>query len=70
MYCYAVTGTTTPTCVTMYATSSFASTFNGASADTGYIVGVVVSVTVMGLIALMGLGFGIRHLKKIIGRKF
>jgi len=54
----------------MYATSSFASTFNGAVSDTGYIVTVVVAATVIGLVALMGLGFGIRHLKKLTGRKF
>jgi len=55
----------------MYATSSFLATFNGASADTGYVVTVVVASVVAGAIALMGLGFGIRHLKKYItGRKF
>ena len=54
----------------MYATSSFLATFNGASADVGYVITVVVAATVAGLIALMGLGFGIRHLRKLIGRKF
>jgi len=71
MYCYTVTGTTTPTCTNLYATSSFAQTFNGAASDTGYIVGVVVSIVVIGVVALMGLGFGIRHIKKwITGKKF
>jgi len=54
----------------MYATSSFAATFASASADTGYVIGIVVAATVAGLIALMGLGFGIRHLKRLTGRKF
>jgi hypothetical protein len=54
----------------MYATSSFLTTFAGASTDTGYVIGVVVAATVAGMIALMGLGFGIRHLKKLTGRKF
>jgi len=54
----------------MYSTSSFATTFAGASADTGYVVGIVITATVAGMIALMGLGFGIRHLKKLTGRKF
>jgi len=55
----------------MYATSSFLSTFNGAAADTGYVVTVVVTAVVAGAIALMGLGFGIRHIKKwITGKKF
>jgi len=54
----------------MYATSSFAATFASASADTGYMVGVVVLATVTGMVALMGLGYGIRHIKRILGRKF
>lgn len=54
----------------MYATSSFLTTFTSASTDTGYVIGVVVSIVVGGMIALMGLGFGIRHLKKLTGRKF
>jgi len=54
----------------MYATSSFAATFAGASADTGYVITLVVGAVVAGMIALMGLGFGIRHLKKLTGRKF
>jgi len=55
----------------MYATSSFATTFAGAASDTGYVVAVVVASVVAGAIALMGLGFGIRHIKKYItGRKF
>jgi len=55
----------------MYATSSFATTFAGASSDTGYVVTVVVASVVAGAIALMGLGFGMRHLKKwITGRRF
>jgi len=54
----------------MYATSSFAATFAGASSDTGYVLTIVIAATVAGMIALMGLGFGIRHLKKLTGRKF
>lgn len=54
----------------MYATSSFATTFAGASADTGYVLTVVIAAVVGGMIALMGLGYGIRHLKKLTGRKF
>jgi len=39
--------------------------------NTGTIVAVVVASVLVGLIALMGLGFGIRHLRKYItGRKF
>jgi len=54
----------------MYATSSFASTFSGASADTGYVLTVVVGAIVIGMVALMGLGYGIRHIRKLLGRKF
>jgi len=55
----------------MFATSSFTSVFNGAVSDTGYMVGIVVTAVVVGVIALMGLGFGIRHVKKwITGKKF
>jgi len=54
----------------MYATSSFAATFAGASADTGYVLGIVIAATVTGTVALMGLGYGIRHIKRLLGRKF
>jgi len=54
----------------MYATSSFLTTFNSAASDTGYVITIVVASTVAGMIALMGLGFGIRHLKRLTGRKF
>lgn len=55
----------------MFATSSFAAIFNGAVSDTGYMVGLVVAAVTIGVIALMGLGFGIRHIKKwITGKKF
>lgn len=54
----------------MYATSSFAATFAGATADTGYVLTIVIAATVSGLVALMGLGYGIRHVRKILGRKF
>jgi len=55
----------------MFSTSSMASIFNGAVSDTGYMVVLVVGAVVIGVIALMGLGFGIRHIKKwITGKKF
>jgi len=42
-----------------------------AYADTGTILTLVVAAILTGLIALLGLGFGVRHLKKYItGRKF
>jgi len=54
----------------MYATTSFAATFAGASSDTGYVLGIVIAATVAGIVALMGLGYGMRHIKRILGRKF
>lgn len=54
----------------MFATSSFTTVFNGAASDTGYVVLIVVGSTIAGTIALMGLGYGIRHLRKLIGGKF
>jgi len=39
--------------------------------NTGSVLTAVIATTVAGLVALLGLGFGIRHLRKYItGRKF
>jgi len=39
--------------------------------DTGTILAAVIATVLVGLVALLGLGFGVRHLKKYItGRKF
>jgi len=39
--------------------------------DTGTVLAVVIGTVLVGLVALLGLGFGVRHLKKYItGRKF
>jgi len=39
--------------------------------DAGTIIAVVIGTVLVGLIALLGLGFGVRHLRKYItGRKF
>jgi len=40
-------------------------------ANSGTIIGVVIATVLVGLVALLGLGFGVRHLRKYItGRKF
>jgi len=55
----------------MYSTTTAASTITQAGTDTGTLVALALGIVVGGLIALMGLGFGIRHLRKYItGRKF
>lgn len=55
----------------MYATTSLATTWAGVTADVGTVLVLVIASIVAGLVALLGLGFGIRHLRKYItGRKF
>lgn len=55
----------------MWSVASTTSTLTSAFADTGTILAVVIAAVVVGLIALLGLGFGVRHLRKYItGRKF
>jgi len=55
----------------MYSTSTAATQLATMFTDTGTLVGIVIAAVVAGAIALMGLGFGFRHLKKYItGKKF
>lgn len=55
----------------MYASSTAITTLQGAFSDTGSILVVAIAAVVAGAIALMGLGFGLRHLKKwVTGKKF
>jgi len=55
----------------MWTTASTTGVLATAFTDTGTILVSVIAVVVAGLIALLGLGFGIRHLRKYItGRKF
>jgi len=55
----------------MYGIASTSATLATAFTDTGTILAVVIATVVVGLVALLGLGFGVRHLKKYItGRKF
>lgn len=55
----------------MWTVASTTGTLSTAFSDTGTILLAVIGVVVTGLIALLGLGFGIRHLRKYItGRKF
>jgi len=55
----------------MYASTTAIATLGGAFTDTGSILTVAIASVVAGAIALMGLGFGLRHLKKwVTGKKF
>ena len=54
----------------MFGTSTFATIWNSAIGDTTYMVTVILTAIVTGMIALAGLGFGIRLvLHKITGKK-
>jgi len=55
----------------MYATSSAIASLNSFFGDTGVLLTATIGVILAGLIALLGLGFGVRHVRKYItGRKF
>jgi len=55
----------------MWTISDATSTLATAFTNTGVVLTASVATLVAGLVALLGLGFGIRHLKKYItGRKF
>jgi len=55
----------------MWPIASTTAILSQAFSDTGVILLLVLGVVVTAVIALMGLGFGIRHVKKYVtGRKF
>jgi len=54
----------------MYGTSTALTQITQSLSDVGLLVAAVVASIAVGLIALMGLGFLFRHIKKILGRKF
>jgi len=55
----------------MYATTSVLTNLSAMFADTGTIMVAVIATILAGAVALLGLGFGWRHLKKYVtGRKF
>jgi len=55
----------------MYATSSALTALANMFTDTGTVLTAVIAAVLAGLIALLGLGFGVRHVRKYItGRKF
>jgi len=56
---------------TMYASTSALTSFTGMFNDTGTLLVASIAVILGGAVALLGLGFAWRHLKKYItGRKF
>jgi len=55
----------------MYTIASTTEVLTGAFTDTGTILAVVIGTIVTAVVALMGLGYGIRHLRKYVsGKKF
>lgn len=55
----------------MFDATSTLAALGVAYADTGTEVTYIVGVILLGLVALLGLGFGVRHLRKYVtGRKF
>lgn len=69
--CYTFSGATTTSCGTMYGVASSSAQISQSLTDTGTLVAVVILAVAGGAVALMGLGFLFRHLKKwITGRKF
>lgn len=55
----------------MWSVASTTAALGQLFSDTGTVLTAVIAVILTGLIALLGLGFGVRHLRKYItGRKF
>jgi len=55
----------------MYSTSTAATQLATMFTDTGTLIGIVIAAVLTGAIALVGLGFGWRHLtKRVTGKKF
>lgn len=55
----------------MWSVASTTDALSTAFTNTGTILLAVIGTVLVGLIALLGLGFGVRHLRKYItGRKF
>lgn len=55
----------------MWGVASTTDVLATAFSNTGTILVAIIGVVMVGLIALLGLGFGVRHLRKYItGRKF
>lgn len=55
----------------MFSTTTATTILESAFSDTGVLLLLVLTAVVAGTIALMGLGYGIRHVKKwITGRRF
>jgi carbon monoxide dehydrogenase subunit G len=54
----------------MYTIASSTTDINVALTNTGTVLAIVVASILIGMVALMGVGYAIRHIRKLIGRKF
>jgi len=54
----------------MWLVASTTATISQMFTDTGTILLAVIGTVVTAIVALMGLGFGLRRLKRITGKKF
>jgi len=54
----------------MYNIASSSGDITTALGNTGTVIALVVSAILIGMVALMGLGYAIRHIRKLLGRKF
>jgi len=54
----------------MYNIASSTADIGTALTNTGTVVALVVASILIGLVALMGLGYAVRHIKKLLGRRF
>jgi len=55
----------------MWSVASTTAALSSMFTDTGTVLAAVIGVILAGLIALLGLGFGVRHVRRYItGRKF
>jgi len=54
----------------MYSIASSTTDIGTALTNTGIVVALVVASILVGMVALMGLGYAVRHIKKLLGRRF
>jgi len=54
----------------MYTVASSTQDITTALGNTGTIIALVVASILIGMVALMGLGYAVRHIRKLIGRRF
>lgn len=61
---------TTTSCSVVYNIASSTTDITTSLTNTGTVIAIVVASILIGMVALMGLGYAVRHIRKLIGRKF